>query len=195
MTSKERFQRTFEHKEADRVTMWDFPWEGTMNRWRREGMPANVTYDDYFDVDRVSRIIVDNSPRYPIEKISEDDTTVISKTEWGGIRRDFKDHDSVPDYLEFEIKDWDTWNEAKARITPSPDRVPWDYLAANYKRWRNEGHWILGDTYFAFNQITAYVMDMERFMIFMAEDPELCTDMLEHILKGRNPAENFCLRR
>ena len=25
MTSKERFARAFQHKEADRVVMWDFP--------------------------------------------------------------------------------------------------------------------------------------------------------------------------
>ena len=57
MTSHERFARMFAHQEADRVAMWDFPWPGTLARWRREGMPGDVSYEDYFEVDRVSRIV------------------------------------------------------------------------------------------------------------------------------------------
>ena len=35
MTTKERFMRMFQHKEADRVPIIDSPWNGTFERWHR----------------------------------------------------------------------------------------------------------------------------------------------------------------
>ena len=49
MTSKERFSRMFQHKEADRVPIFDSPWAGTIARWEREGMPKGMDWRDYFD--------------------------------------------------------------------------------------------------------------------------------------------------
>ena len=48
MTTKERFLRAFRHEEADRVPITDSPWNGTLARWRREGMPANADWREYF---------------------------------------------------------------------------------------------------------------------------------------------------
>ena len=44
MTSRERFARMYAHKEADRVPITDIPWQGTISRWRREGMPAGADW-------------------------------------------------------------------------------------------------------------------------------------------------------
>jgi len=182
MTSHERFTRMFEHKEADRVAMWDFPWPGALKRWHREGMPQGVSYEDYFDVDKVSRVTADNSHRYPEYIVEENDRFKTFMTSWGGKQRDFKDEDSTPDFLDYLIIDRDKWEEAKARMTPEPDRIPWDYLKENYPKWRAEGHWILGDVWFSFNQMTSYAVGMERFLIYMLEEPELCRDMMEYSL-------------
>jgi uroporphyrinogen decarboxylase len=182
MTSHERFSRMFEHREADRVAMWDFPWPGALKRWHREGMPEAAGYEDYFDVDRVSRVVVDNSPRYPESVVEENDKFRTVMTSWGVRQRDFKDEDSTPDFVDYTIVDADRWREARARMVPSADRIPWDHLKANYRRWREEGHWILGDLWFSFNQFTSYVVGMERFLVYMVEEPELCLDMLLHSL-------------
>ena len=72
MTSKERFLRMFQHKEADRIPIIDAPWEGTIKRWQREGMPENADWRDYFKVDKVSKFNVDISPQYEVKIIEED---------------------------------------------------------------------------------------------------------------------------
>jgi uroporphyrinogen decarboxylase len=64
MTSKERIGRMFEHKEADRVPITDGPWAGTLARWKKEGMPADADWRDFFGVDKIETIGVDVSPRY-----------------------------------------------------------------------------------------------------------------------------------
>ena len=182
MTSHERFTRMFEHRDADRVVLWDFPWPGALRRWRREGMPEGVEYEDYFDVDRVSRVVADNSPRFPESVVEETAEFRTVKTSWGVTQRDFKSEDSTPDFIGYTIVDADRWREARARMVPTPDRIPWDHLKANYRRWREEGHWILGDLWFSFNQFTSYAVGMERFLVAMVEEPELCLDMLLHAL-------------
>ena len=56
MTSRERFSRMYAHKEADRVPITDIPWQGTISRWQREGMPAGADWREYFGVDKVEGI-------------------------------------------------------------------------------------------------------------------------------------------
>ena len=64
MTSHERFSRMFAHKEADRIPIIDGPWGDTIARWQREGMPADVSYVEYFGLDKVAGIGADNGPRW-----------------------------------------------------------------------------------------------------------------------------------
>ena len=54
MTSHERFARMFAHREADRVPIIDGPWGATLERWAREGLPAGVSYVDFFGLDKVA---------------------------------------------------------------------------------------------------------------------------------------------
>ncbi len=182
MTSKERFARAFKHQPSDRVVMWDFPWPGALNRWHQEGMPEGVSYEEYFDVDTVGRVIVDNSPRYPFSVVAEDDKFITVKNEWGTTVRNFRVPDSTPDFLDYTIVDWDTWLEAKERITPDRDRVPWAHLEKNYKNWVKEGRWLLGDMYWTFNNLSSEVMGTDTFLVNMITDPELVTDFMGHCL-------------
>ena len=46
-------------------------------------MPENVSYEEYFDVDNVGRVVPDESPRYPITVVEEDDEFITIKNEWG----------------------------------------------------------------------------------------------------------------
>jgi uroporphyrinogen decarboxylase len=183
MSSHERFSRIFDHKEADRVVMWDFPWPGALKRWYAEGMPKGVPYEEYFDVDIVGRVQVDNSPRYPKRVIAEDDTFITETTEWGAVVRNFKNQDSTPDFISYTITDSDKWLEAKKRITPDRDRVPWDYLKENYQKWVKEGRWLLGDLFFGFDNMHSNVVGTERMCIAIIENPEWCVDMYTHSLK------------
>ena len=58
MTSYERFKRMYEHREADRIPIIDSPWGGTVARWKREGMPENVDWSDYFGTDKIAHTSV-----------------------------------------------------------------------------------------------------------------------------------------
>lgn len=48
MTSRERFLRIYQHREADRIPIVDSPWNTTIQRWILEGIPKEPDFRDYF---------------------------------------------------------------------------------------------------------------------------------------------------
>ncbi|MBR5616154.1 MAG: hypothetical protein IKW66_04975, partial [Clostridia bacterium] len=165
MTSKERFSRMFEHREADRVPIIDSPWAGTLRRWRAEGMPADVDWRDYFGVDKMSRIGVDITPRFPVKIIEETDRYIIKTTSWGVTQKTFKQEDSTPEMLDFKVNSAEAWERAKRMMTLDEDRIPWDYLKKNYDRWRAEGHWISAGFWFGFDVAHSWMMGTETMLV------------------------------
>ena len=182
MTSRQRFARMFEHRQADRVPIIDGPWGATIERWHREGMPQDVSFVDYFGLDKTAGIGVDNSPRLPARTIEETDEYRIYTTRWGATQKDWKHAASTPEFLDFTITGPDAWRQAKKRMTPTRDRVNWDHLKANYPTWRQEGRWIEAGLWFGFDVTHAWMVGTERFLMAMATDPEWCMDIFAHML-------------
>jgi uroporphyrinogen decarboxylase len=172
----------FEHQEADRIPVIDGPWGATIERWRREGMPADADYVEFFDLDRVAGIGVDISPRYPVRKIEETDEYVVHTSPYGVTMREWKHAGGVPEFLDFTIKDPETWAAAKERMTPSNDRIPWDHLAANYPKWREQGAWIQGHLWFGFDVTHSWTIGTERVLTALVEQPEWLADVFGHFL-------------
>jgi uroporphyrinogen decarboxylase len=183
MTTFERMKRMYAHQEADRIPVIDTPWDATIERWQREGMPKSVSYVDFFDLDLFETIQVDNSPRFPERVIEEADDYIVSTTEWGVTLKNWKHMTSTPDFIDFTIKTPEDWTKAKERMTPSDDRIPWDHLRANYKRWREEGAWIVGTLWFGFDVTHSWAVGTERLLVALIEQPEWCVDMFRHFLE------------
>jgi len=183
MTSRERFKRMFEHREADRVPIIDGPWASTIERWHREGMPEDTTYVDFFGLDRVAGIAADTSPRYEEKTLEETDEYRVYTTRWGATLRNWKHATSTPEFIDFTITDPDKWTAAKKRMTPTRDRIDWDHLKQNYPAWRDKGYWIEGILWFGFDVTHSWVVGTERVLMAMIEQPEWITDMFGHFLE------------
>lgn len=182
MTSHERFKRMFEHREADRVPIIDGPWAATIERWHREGMPEEVSFVDYFGLDHVAHIGVDNSPRYESKVLEETETYAITTTPWGATMKNWKHAASTPEFLDFKIKDATTWKAARERMAPTRDRVNWDHLEASYRTWREQGYWVVAGLWFGFDVTHSWTVGTERLLMAMVEEPEWCLDMFNHYL-------------
>lgn len=182
MTSRERYIRMYEHREADRVPITDSPWAGTIMRWRREGMPEGVDWRDYFGVDKIEGIGVDITPRYETRLIEETDRYKIYTSPWGVTMKQFKELDSTPEFLDFKVSDSDAWQDAKRRMAVTPDRVNWDYLKENYPRWQAEGSFISGSFWFGFDVTHSWMVGTETLLVALIEEPEWVTDMFETYL-------------
>ncbi len=183
MTTHERFTRIYEHQEADRIPIIDSPWNGTIARWRREGMPANVDWREYFGVDKLESIRLDISPRYPRKVLEETDRYIIFTTEWGVTLKQLKEEDATPEFLDFTVTTPEAWAEAKKRMTVDRRRVDWDALKRNYPRWRAESSWISASFWFGFDVTHSWMVGTETLLIALLEEPDWVTDMFNTYLE------------
>lgn len=182
MTSHERFTRMFEHRDADRIPIIDSPWGATIERWQKEGMPKDVNFVDYFDLDHVVGIGADNSPRYPEKLIEETEKHKTYTSKWGVTMRQWKHAASTPEFLDFTIVDPESWAKAKERMTPTRDRINWAHLEQNYPIWKKKGYWIQAGLWFGFDITHSWAVGTERVLMALAENPEWCMDMFSHEL-------------
>jgi len=182
MTNQERVRRLFNHEEADRIAITDHPWSATIQRWEREGMPKGSSVQDFFGLDPFELIQVDISPRYASEVVEETEEYIIEKTRWGATLKNWKHMSSTPEFLDFTVTSPDAWLETKKRMTPDPDRIPWDYLKQHYPAWRAKGAWIEALLWFGFDVTHAWMVGTERMLMAFVTDPEWCVDMFNHFL-------------
>ena len=182
MTTKERFQRMYEHREADRIPIIDSPWAGAIARWQREGMPQDADWRDYFGVDKLEGIGVDISPRYECQVLEETDRYRIITTEWGVTLKQFLVPDSTPEFLDFKVCDAQRWLDAKQRMTVDSNRINWDFLKQHYPQWVADGRWIQGTFWFGFDVTHSWMVGTETLLIALMEEPEWVTDMFDTYL-------------
>ena len=182
LSSFERFKRMYEHREADRVPIIDSPWGATIERWQKEGLPKDADWTDFCGVDKTAAIGTDNSPRYPQKVIAETAEYSVCTTAWGVTLKNWKHIASTPEFIDFTIKDPDSWRKVKARMTPSADRIDWAHLEKNYATWRKEGRWVTGGLWFGFDITHSWAVGTERVLMALIDDPEWCVDMFNHEL-------------
>lgn len=182
LTTHERVGLMFEHKEADRVPITDSPWAATIERWVSEGMPKDISFVDFFGLDSFFSISVDISPRYEGKVLEENEEYKIYTTGYGVTLKNWKHAASTPEFIDYTVKTPDTWREAKRRMTPMADRIPWDHLKENYPTWRERGSWISAGFWFGFDVTHSWMVGTERILIALMEDPEWCVDMFNHFL-------------
>ena len=62
-----RIMAAYRGEPADRVPIIDIPWTATIERWQREGLPADVSFVDYCGLDHVAGIV--KAARAPVEQV------------------------------------------------------------------------------------------------------------------------------
>ncbi len=183
MTTRERMELTYAHREADRAPFYDFPWESTIERWHTEGLPEGVCWQDYFALDRTYTILVDNSPRYPVEILEQTEEYTVRRSEWGVTIRQWNHHGGTPEFLDYTVTDKDSWDKARQRMTPSRDRIDWKKLEREYRLRRRRGDWFEGMAWFGFDVTHSWMLGTERLLVALIEDPQWCRDMFGHYLE------------
>jgi uroporphyrinogen decarboxylase len=133
MSSRERILAWAEGKPVDRLPFiihWG-PWAETILRWKQEGMKNDGDWHALFGFDPYLVDAGVNSgicPAFKEEVLADEGETVIVRDSQGVVKRDRKDHNSIPAFLEYPVRDRKTWQEHKWRFDPdSPERFPEDW--------------------------------------------------------------------
>ena len=181
MTTKERVARMYAHQDADRVPIIDHPWPTTLTNWKKEGLPEDISYIDYFDLDKIGTLGANSSPRFPEETLEETDEYRIYTSAWGATIKELKNSTAI-DMLDFTIIDRDSWEITKKRMAPSKDRIDWNELKTTYPTMVKNGSWIQANLCFGFDVTHSFFVGTERLLFALVENPEWCRDMFSHQL-------------
>jgi len=184
MTTHERMSLVYGHREPDRVPITDSPWESTILRWHNEGLPLDVDWQDFFGLDRIVELVeetqvVDTSPRFEPHIIEETDSYKVEQDEWGQTKMNFKPVTSSYRHISSIVHDRPTWETAKRRMIPSPDRIDWIRLAAHWDRWRADGSWIVVAPWYGYDVTSTRLIDSETVLYALADDPAWVRDMCD----------------
>ncbi len=164
MTARERFKKICSFELANDPFMWSIDsWTETFNRWVREGMPVE-NLDNKKEVnmhligpDDENEAIIPNAimqgmgkcnnppwivaldPMFEPRILSEEEEHFVELDYDGAIVRRRKEGDmSIPQFLEYPVKDKKSWDEYKKRLDPhSPGRWPggWEIMTDDKMDW------------------------------------------------------------
>ncbi len=188
MTERERYRNCMHYKEVDRIPYWSFKTRcfavGTLDNWYKQGLPKDIAdFDRYFNLDRQwpwAGIDVGLRPRFKEKVISQEENTVIVRDSNGVTSRRLRQGMSLPQCLDWTLKDRKNWEEFKKRLNPeTPGRYPanWD---AKVKAWKNRDYPLgirLGSLY---GWIRNW-MGLQNISLLIYDDPDLFLEMVEHL--------------
>ncbi len=218
MTACERFKKICRFERTNDPFMWSVDsWNKTFERWVREGMPVrnldnkkelNAHLIGCLDQNEgirprgaIGGMGRNNNPPWCVaidpvftpDVISEDEEFVVRRDYDGAIvRRCKSDDDTIPQYLEYPVRDKASWNEYKNRLDPfSPGRWPkgWEIMTEDKTQFplkpEHAGrHFRERDFPLGMNLLSLYgnprnYMGVEAISIAIYDDPALVEEMVE----------------
>ncbi len=187
----ERVVRCLTGGDVDRIPFgvslgWQ-PWGETLERWREEsGYPA-LDPAAYFGYDKSFAVPCLESgpfPRFEKRLIADEGETVVSM-EWRGITmRTRKDGGSMPEFLDYPVKNPEDWGRLKAeryRLDRIEDRVTEEWTAFK-KRLAETGEAVqVGAFPWGVFGTVRDLLGAEELLISFITEPEMVKDMMRHL--------------
>jgi uroporphyrinogen decarboxylase len=185
MTSRERFLNVFHFEDADHVPDNEFGyWASTVDRWHNEGLPLWVTGDQradlFFGFERRDVVPV-HVPFHGFkhEVLGGDDRVEIVRDSSGVVQKRWKAgvSNSIPSYVEFPVKDRETWESYRNRYDLTGIRYPsnWDELKEGWKE-RDYPLGVGGGGFFGW---VRGMMGLKAALRTFYSDPDLIKEMFD----------------
>lgn len=175
MTSRERVSIVLSGGIPDRVPFQDSYWGTTIQRWRQEGLPVDVSPDKYFGCE-IARLGGDYSLQLPVETIEETERYRIYRDSNGATRKDLRTPGGwTPQWLDFSIKGRDDWYRLKKHILYNPSRLS-NRIREAYSSIRARKKFLTYSVHACFHSTWSKI-GMEPMLIWMMDDPDLIQEM------------------
>jgi uroporphyrinogen decarboxylase len=187
MSPRERLLAWATGKPIDRLPFiihWG-PWAETIRRWRGEGMKRDGDWHALFGFDPYlmdAGVASGICPAFKEEVLADEGETVVVRDSQGVVKRDRKDHNSIPAFLEYPVRDRQTWEEHKWRFDPdTPERFPKDWPARARALRNADAVTALGVYPYGFFGGPRTMMGAVGCLMACALDPALIEDINRHL--------------
>jgi uroporphyrinogen decarboxylase len=164
----------------DRIGMNDTMWSSTVERWHREGLPADESPQDHFGVNDFCNIGADYSLMLP-EKTLEESADYRIYTNHNGVTcKDYRLERGWVTYpMDFAIKNAKDWQNYEPQMAFHPDRLPAEALSV-YENGRARGQFIAFTSHASFHPVWELI-GHENELIWMCEQPDLVREIAVRI--------------
>ena len=197
---KNRGYRTFMYLDADRVPDVEFGcWPQTVRAWVAEGFPKDWAdeigenmfhprFNEFIGVDRDEGgagipIHLGINPPFEHEVLEEDELTQVVRDGSGVIARRWKggvQESSIPQFLEFPVKDRRSWEEMKERFRlDDPAREVSDDAIEQARKAAADG-WAVGAGACGFYGALRNWVGTESLSYLLYDEPGLVHEMAQH---------------
>ena len=185
MNNRERIINTVLGKPTDRLPYFCHfgPWSETFQRWKNEGLEGNW-YDglDFDEGFRVINVDLGYVPPFEYEFISEDERTITARNEQGIVRRSMKHGATIPEFLDYPVKDRATWESLKKRLDPDdPNRFPPDWKKRADELNSGEAANQLGTHPYGLFGTLRDMFGVEKLLFMMYDDRELIGEIMDYL--------------
>ena len=184
MNARERFHRIMSYQPVDRLPVMVIdPYESaTVDRWRTEGLPENVSPTDFLNMDTPPDFSVNFGPIPAFERriLWESDTEYVERDGMGCTVRHRKEAPAMYyGHIDHPVKSADDWRRYKERLSATtPGRIhpelPRAIEAVNGSQTPVGLH-----LYPFFFRFGFYLMGMERFLTAFYDTPDLMHEIFE----------------
>lgn len=178
LTSRERVLLALDHKEADRVALYDSFWPTTVERWHQEGLPEDKTPGELFNFEIV-HLSFDRTLRLAPQILEETDEFTTLRDANGAVTRDWKHRASTPELIDFLIKDRSTWEEYNDCLEADESRVDWEQERRRLQQAREQGKFVVLPGSFGFQYVFSRIVGPMQTLLAMAEDPVWAKEMFD----------------
>ncbi len=193
MTPRQRVAMAVAHEEPDRAPCDDSFWEDTLARFRREGVPQDVSPTDHFEFD-IEHMHLDASPRLPEKIIAEDDQTITAASRYGYSARKWKGRGGALHYFDHASTTRQALEVIKRRmvvdvdgqarigkafsIEPFENHPTWEAAASQFRKVAATDRYVLLGFYGPF-EATWHHHGFEATLMDMMTDADWIADMMK----------------
>lgn len=178
MTSRERLATALRRQEPDRMPRCEQSyWPDTIARWQREGMPADQSPAEIFDLDPFVSSGLDHSLRLPEERLEETQDWYLQRDADGVVFKHWTDAYGPPCEVDFLVKTRADWERVRDRLAYDPARIS-DGVRQAIRHANEAGQFCTispGEpVWWALR-----VLGLEQAMMTLALDPDFFADMMQ----------------
>ncbi|MBN1865761.1 hypothetical protein JW916_00575 [Candidatus Sumerlaeota bacterium] len=185
MTLRERFQRAMHYQYVDVLPNFEFGyWKQTLSGWHAQGLPDWVidetTAYRYFGIEtyRTMGVKASHCNIFEPAVLSETEDTIVKRNEMGAVFESKKTgHESIPHYLEYAVRDWETWKPFREHLLAQADKLPrnWEERVREH----DGRDYPLGIDFGSLIGFPRNLMGFENTALMVCTEPELMEDMVE----------------
>ena len=196
MTSRERIQAAVRWERPDALPVNESFWDGVMDDWREQGMPADVSPADYFGLD-ICGMSLDASGQFEQKILDRSDGMITYKDRFGYSLRKEEGRSSTIHFFDQVNTGRDFWeNELKPRLVLSDDPAEpariddasyfahfdpyptWEGAVAKYQRLYATDRYMLFTAYGPW-EATWRHREMTQLLMDLAMEPDWVRDMAD----------------